>query len=387
MIIKMPYITTGGAKNLPLYKGGTTIDNSIMYSYVISPACNVIVEIFPKSFQYITATGFVCNFVALYLVSTLIGSVVDSKDGPLDDSNYRWVHFAAAFLIWFYMMMDNIDGKQARRTKTSSPLGELFDHGCDSFTVGLATSVVGLSVGLTLWEIFFVFILSTIPFYLAHWEEYFTHHLILGMLNGPTEAECAIILFCCLTGIYGQQLWYTQIDILGHGIRLKEIMFIIMSVTSISTSLQSIYSGCRKAVAMKIPLLRAFSQLLPFTLFLVLEFIWVYISPQLYLEYPIVFILASTFIFSYLNCRCIVQRICSEDFRMFYKPLIFLITAVFNSVLIKYAGIVIVSEEYALFGLFGISLVFMVHFTYTIIQEMCSILKIRAFTVPKEKQV
>lgn len=27
-----------------------------------------------------------------------------------------------------------IDGKQARRTNTSSPLGELFDHGCDSIS-------------------------------------------------------------------------------------------------------------------------------------------------------------------------------------------------------------------------------------------------------------
>jgi hypothetical protein len=28
-----------------------------------------------------------------------------------------------------YQTLDALDGKQARRTKTSSPLGELFDHG------------------------------------------------------------------------------------------------------------------------------------------------------------------------------------------------------------------------------------------------------------------
>jgi phosphatidylglycerophosphate synthase len=27
---------------------------------------------------------------------------------------------------------DAVDGKQARRTNSSSPLGELFDHGCDA---------------------------------------------------------------------------------------------------------------------------------------------------------------------------------------------------------------------------------------------------------------
>jgi phosphatidylglycerophosphate synthase len=31
--------------------------------------------------------------------------------------------------------MDAIDGKQARKTKSSSPLGQLFDHGCDSFSL------------------------------------------------------------------------------------------------------------------------------------------------------------------------------------------------------------------------------------------------------------
>jgi len=32
--------------------------------------------------------------------------------------------------------MDSIDGKQARRTNTASPLGELFDHGCDAVSTG-----------------------------------------------------------------------------------------------------------------------------------------------------------------------------------------------------------------------------------------------------------
>jgi phosphatidylglycerophosphate synthase len=30
---------------------------------------------------------------------------------------------------WFCQTFDAVDGKQARRTNSSSPLGELFDHG------------------------------------------------------------------------------------------------------------------------------------------------------------------------------------------------------------------------------------------------------------------
>jgi ethanolaminephosphotransferase len=32
------------------------------------------------------------------------------------------------------MTLDAIDGKQARRTGSSSALGELFDHGCDAIS-------------------------------------------------------------------------------------------------------------------------------------------------------------------------------------------------------------------------------------------------------------
>jgi phosphatidylglycerophosphate synthase len=37
--------------------------------------------------------------------------------------------YSCALGLWIYQSMDAIDGKQARRTGTSSPLGQLFDHG------------------------------------------------------------------------------------------------------------------------------------------------------------------------------------------------------------------------------------------------------------------
>jgi ethanolaminephosphotransferase len=41
-----------------------------------------------------------------------------------------------------------MDGKQARRTQTSSPMGMLFDHGCDALTTFLFASGLGSLVGL-----------------------------------------------------------------------------------------------------------------------------------------------------------------------------------------------------------------------------------------------
>lgn len=47
---------------------------------------------------------------------------------------------AASYLI--YRILDEMDGKQARKTGNSSPLGLLFDHGCDSITAAVFTIMI-----------------------------------------------------------------------------------------------------------------------------------------------------------------------------------------------------------------------------------------------------
>ena len=50
--------------------------------------------------------------------------------------------FLAGISYFVYRMLDEMDGKQARRTGNSSPLGLLFDHGCDAFSMGLQVMVI-----------------------------------------------------------------------------------------------------------------------------------------------------------------------------------------------------------------------------------------------------
>ena len=47
-----------------------------------------------------------------------------------------WAYLLCAVGLFVYQALDATDGKQARRTNSSSPLGELFDHGCDSVSTG-----------------------------------------------------------------------------------------------------------------------------------------------------------------------------------------------------------------------------------------------------------
>lgn len=55
-----------------------------------------------------------------------------------------WAYLMCAVGLFIYQSLDAIDGKQARRTNSSSPLGELFDHGCDSLSTGEFTSSLSL---------------------------------------------------------------------------------------------------------------------------------------------------------------------------------------------------------------------------------------------------
>ena len=46
-----------------------------------------------------------------------------------DDQSIHCPQFGVAILLFLSHTLDGIDGKQARRTQSSNPLGELFDHG------------------------------------------------------------------------------------------------------------------------------------------------------------------------------------------------------------------------------------------------------------------
>ncbi|CAN1217453.1 Choline/ethanolaminephosphotransferase 1 [Linum perenne] len=87
------------------------------------------------------------------------------------------------YCCFLYQTFDAVDGKQARRTNSSSPLGELFDHGCDA----LACAFEAMAFGST-----------TI---------YFTNTLILPVVNGPTEGLMLIYLAYFFTAIVGAEWW------------------------------------------------------------------------------------------------------------------------------------------------------------------------------------
>ncbi|XP_023723077.1 choline/ethanolaminephosphotransferase 1 isoform X6 [Cryptotermes secundus] len=148
----------------------------------------------------ITILGLIVN-----IITTLI-LVWYSPDAKAEAP--RWACFVCALGLFVYQSLDAIDGKQARRTGTSNPLGELFDHGCDSIsTVFVALSAcIAVQLGYyPTWMFFQCFCAMTL-FYCAHWQTYVSGTLRFGKID-VTEAQISIIVIHLMSAIFGPSVW------------------------------------------------------------------------------------------------------------------------------------------------------------------------------------
>ncbi|KAI8432905.1 hypothetical protein MSG28_013819 [Choristoneura fumiferana] len=155
------------------------IDTSPLSVYVMHPFWNKVVEFVPRwvAPNLLTFLGFlltVLDFVLLsyYDYSYTAASarnetIVELSERPEVIPQTLW--YALAVFLFLAYTLDGIDGKQARRTQTSGPLGELFDHGLDSYSVFFIPACLMYYI---MWNIL-------LNFYLSHWEKYNTGVLFL----------------------------------------------------------------------------------------------------------------------------------------------------------------------------------------------------------------
>ncbi|XP_056293317.1 choline/ethanolaminephosphotransferase 1b isoform X3 [Pseudoliparis swirei] len=119
------------------------------------------------------ATNVITTLVLIYYCPTA------TEQAPL------WAYLLCAVGLFIYQSLDAIDGKQARRTNSSSPLGELFDHGCDSLStvfVVLGTSIA-VQMGTNPDWMFFCCFAGMFMFYCAHWQTYVSGTLRFGIID------------------------------------------------------------------------------------------------------------------------------------------------------------------------------------------------------------
>ena len=181
-------------------------DSSLLYKHVLSPLAQNCVDMFVPSWvapNVITALGLFFS-VASCLITLAFDPTLEGK-AP------RWVYFSTAASILLYQTLDNMDGKQARKTGTSSPLGMYFDHVCDAINAVVTSISMGsvLAVGWSP-KLFFFLLTGFVPFYVQTWEEYYTGSLVLPVFNGPNEGLLLISIFAVLSGTFGGN-WFQQV--------------------------------------------------------------------------------------------------------------------------------------------------------------------------------
>jgi len=129
----------------------------------------------------------------------------------MDESPPDWVVILAGWCTIAYYTLDCMDGKQARRTGSSSPLGQLFDHGFDCICTifSMSTCASYLVIGGTYWIVLLQTTLQ-FAFFMAQWEEYHTHVLphCAGKWFGVTEVNYSMGLLAIINGFLDRVAFY-----------------------------------------------------------------------------------------------------------------------------------------------------------------------------------
>jgi len=221
MLTKGYYITPNGASSLINFKYcGANL--SPVYKYVLSPLANFFVELTPTwvAPNVITTFGLIWMIVSYILIwyycpSFGEGLISEEAQQNGDDSDYahvpRIIFLFNGLAMLIYQTLDNMDGKQARRTGSSSAMGLLFDHGCDAFNCILISANLRCAMGVKpsdLWQCAAIEFSSFGIFFMATWEEYHTHKLIQTFMNCPTEGLIVSAMISFTSFVYGVSYWH-----------------------------------------------------------------------------------------------------------------------------------------------------------------------------------
>ncbi|CAE7754898.1 AAPT1, partial [Symbiodinium sp. KB8] len=227
----MTYLSQEGVQRAARYKY-IGRDKSLIYAHIGSPLAQWCVD-------HLLPTWMAPNLVTLLglvlLLITFSACAVLNPNLTVDGVPSH-ICILAAVTLTAYSILDNMDGKQARKTGTSSPLGLLFDHGCDALNATVVRapswrrsdkgqqhprrapspaqlgpltlfSAVGLSAAS--WAAPLGWSLAATGFYVSTWEEFHTGEFELPLINGPNEGIVIFVLGYLASAVLGPEWWHT----------------------------------------------------------------------------------------------------------------------------------------------------------------------------------
>ncbi|RNA33640.1 cholinephosphotransferase 1 isoform X2 [Brachionus plicatilis] len=331
-IDKMPAILTDiQLKNLDNHKyssGGSTLLDPLF-----QPFWGWLVQQIPLSIapNLVTIVGLILNVVTSSLF------MIYSPNG--DQELPRWVLFMCSLGLFIYQSLDAIDGKQARRTNSSSPLGELFDHGCDAISTIFVTVAfaVGMKLGKDPWIMFSMVLLGMSAFYTAHWQTYVTGSLKFGKID-VTEAQFTMYSIYLFDSIFGDSIWLYKLPILD--LELRYIPFIVAffgSGSSILSNINTISKGGKGKNGSSVADSSIVFPVFPLLLFIFLAFSIASKSQTVYLDNKCLYLITFGIVWAKITINLIVAHMTKGEIFLLdsclFGPILLLLNQYFSYVI------------------------------------------------------
>ncbi|EIE81052.1 hypothetical protein G6F46_005380 [Rhizopus delemar] len=394
MFWKSEFLSQDQLNALHLYKY-SAVDRSFTTKYILSHYWNWCLQFFPINMapNLITLTGLLFMIINVILTSLLASHMTTgSESGP------KWLYFSFAAGLWLYSTFDNVDGKQARRTNTSSPLGELFDHGCDAVNCSFAAilQAAGLGTGHTKASVI-LYGIAMLGFYLSTLEEYHTGTLYLGYINAPTEGVIISCVVFILSGIYGPEFWQSHLKIswlptqdMSRSHALIWCIGILFLLTHVPSCFFSMYKALK---SQKKPFFKTmFIQNMPIAIYITSFYFWA-ISPYstiLSHHHFILFTITAGIVFGRMATKIILAHLTKSSFPKFTVLLVPLMIGATLTNLPRFISIkpllTPTSEYIFLWAYFIFALIAYARWAFVVIRSFCQFLGIQCLRIPPQKQ-
>ena len=309
-----------------------------------------------------------------------------------------WLYYSFAAGVWMYSTMDNIDGKQARRTGSSSPLGELFDHGIDSLNCTLASLLECAAMGFgTSKTGAFTAIIPCLPMFFSTWETYHTHTLYLGYFNGPTEGLLIATSLMAMSGYYGPDIWKHPIaELFGYehafgDLTLRDCWIPLLLAAFFVAHLPACVTNVVRARQQNnLPVAPVFLEWTPMIVFTFSIASWLG-SPYSSLlkdNRLILFCLTMSFVFGRLTTKIILNHLTRRPFPYWTVLLVPLVGGAVLANLPRFGLKQISSsaELWYLRGFFGFAVAAYMRWALLVIDKICGFLNINCLTIKSQEE-
>uniref|UniRef100_A0A8C5MIK5 Ethanolaminephosphotransferase 1 n=1 Tax=Leptobrachium leishanense TaxID=445787 RepID=A0A8C5MIK5_9ANUR len=362
----------------------SAVDTNPLSLYVMHPFWNFIVKFLPTWLapNLITFSGFLLLVFNFFMMAFFDPDFYASASGQ--EHVPSWVWIVAGILNFTAYTLDGVDGKQARRTNSSTPLGELFDHGLDSWAciyfVVTVYSIFGRGkTGVSVFVLYLLLWVVLFSFILSHWEKYNT-----GILFLPWGYDLSQVTISCVylvTAVVGVEAWYKPVffNVLYRDLFTSMIVGCALSVT-LPMSLYNVIKAYRNNSLKHKSCYEAMLPIISPVLLFILSTMWVFTSPSDILEaHPRLFYFMVGTTFANITCQLIVCQMSNTR----CQPLSWLLLPLTLAVATVISGFGQQSEFPFLVALTGLVTAAHVHYGVSVVNQLSNHFNILPFSLKK----